>query len=55
MSQYYPSGKKKLVGKFKDGKLHGTEKQWYESGGLDQIVYRDGEMTGDQKFWDESG
>ena len=41
---------------YRDGKLEGECKWWYENGQLEeQAFYRDGKLEGEYKWWYENG
>ena len=52
----YPNGKKKLEFPIKDGKIHGTYKEWEQNGQkITELEYVQGVKTGTEKQWYASG
>jgi len=52
----YENGQQKLIFEYKDGKLHGTLKEWHENGQQRAISeVKDGEFHGTYKSWHENG
>jgi len=54
--KYYPNGKKKSEGIYKDGKLDGLSTVWYENGHKEfEATWKDGEIDGLATGYHENG